>query len=1159
MNEQLFIDVRFARKQVERKQLEAVTDEDLKKINNLNRNGPLRELKKEDVNTRSIIILGEEPTTKLSIHPEGDINGKPIKSLSQISKLLPGSPMMIGHRMDKEPWGRTFDAEVLAKGAIKGYTGACLHEKYWFLADEEGNGIARKIDAGIWAEGSISYWFKEARCSICHKPMIRGWFGSESGCAHKLGEKDAETGQVCYWYPYQVQKVAETSYVFAGAYQKTRSMLNADDSLLKEYYSNHEIEAGKQLEETLVEYGLNPDDMIIDTNVINSNNNEGDNDATENTERPNNALKLAISSETGKPGTEPGSEESGNSESNSGQESSQSTDVSGENTSTDAQSTKGESEGNSEGTEGTEGTETNSQTKNPNPQGEVNAEEKAGEDKGDSSGNSEGTDDKGGSADSANRAGTTADNDVNNNADNKNEDTQSCTDINNDDDGKNGDSSSKTQEYCNNAIQNDGSEKQDSVCLGTGSSATVSFSGSLTEIQISAITEIFDDAELEDDEKETAVKEYLNGDTELVSEVLAVWSDLRLAIEGREKLRICPICKNDESEGLNCAECGSELEDSIQFACQLFKPVGPIEPKKAGGVNNEFFKMEAFRDLPSGEYFVEPNYDGVWMEIHRRGDQVKIYNRKGVEYSEKFPGIVNEVKGLDADNFILVGQMTRWRGRKRLTHQDAISWIQEKQDSYDDKEFKYKPFDIVMKSGKDVSSETLKDRRSILDASVKWGKQIQPTAIAHVKHEKGGGKIVSAIEDRKTREGAMVKDVTGRYGLKGQCKLYGWEQQLKIACRVTKVNPKEEGGFIYECEVGRGNDAQEIGKTFATKLSAKVGDVIVASVDSIRFDPDTNKFSWFTPRVISLSEDKTIADPISTVKRIAEIKKSENRTENIITLTEVIPKLKRGDIKFELFLVGAVVENGLTTHNIDILVKRELSEEETDSIMSALGERISPYTNITVDSNGPSGPCVPVIADMAQKDGKWKFSDRFVLQRHGWGKSEHWDLRLGAQRTPKMEGYTCFTRPTAEAGGAKTRCQEKKYHDPMWLSVDDKTIPPGNPGNPTKNLNAHMVIEDEGDYKFVRKTPVFLEVELNGEKYKGRYVFRQISVKKAEKSHSQNKIEGDEVGTRDDKTWIMWKPKDQTVKSPVKKIAFKITNGSLMIWESDELDNEVEV
>jgi hypothetical protein len=226
-----------------------VSDEDLKIINSLKRNGPLRKLTADDIYVRAMYCIGESATTKLSIHPEGELNGKTINTLSTIAKLLPGAPMMEGHRMDKIPWARIFKASVEHvdnENVVKAY--------YYFLRDiPEYDKIAKEIDAGIRGEGSISYWFKAAKCSICHKPMERysfmGFSGTVPTCEHKLGEK--VDGQICYWYPANIKGVAELSHVFRGAWEKTKGALYSPE--IEQYFNSSELEGAKALDELLQE------------------------------------------------------------------------------------------------------------------------------------------------------------------------------------------------------------------------------------------------------------------------------------------------------------------------------------------------------------------------------------------------------------------------------------------------------------------------------------------------------------------------------------------------------------------------------------------------------------------------------------------------------------------------------------------------------------------------------------------------------------------------------------------------------------------------------------------------------------------------------------------------------------------------------------------
>jgi len=1201
MNE-FFFEVDLVRKPATETMDAGVTDDDLKIINTLNRNGPLRKLANDDIQTRSIIILGEEPTSKSSIHPEGILNNRKITSLSTVAKLLPGSPMMVGHRLDKTPWGRTYKAAV--RVGQPGYKGSVVKEAYWFMNDPEGQAIARKIDGGIWAEGSISYWFKEARCSICHKPMASFSFSGMNGkiprCAHKIGEKDLETQQICYWYPYSVQMVAETSYVFKGAYLKTKSFLSADKEELRAAYSENEIASGYELETQLLDCGLdlklltkenhngNPGENNIDPGGANDSQippEIGDSNIQQNSDGNNNpdtsGTNQAGAIEPNRDNTEgsvdnhaaadttPSPDHVAIDTANSG-DTTPDPESNSQPAGTDNQ--KGPATGNPEnsdsspdsgpGNHHSDGGLLNGQTENQN--GETQSPE-AQIDTIDPPGSPDSSDTNTGD-NAGDGPGNAGGNDITPHGQNS---EPSNPDINNVAPG----TANSPEPGANSpaTAAHPISETQDTGGCGTGSRDAVAFFDMLaarlgTDEAFTEVQAVIVSGELDFDEKETALRELLTAEEEgLLGEVIAFLSTMRLSASAggdgvSEEILICSTCGDDfpvDHDG-TCPDCQARLTLYEQNKAVLFRPVGPLKPKKAGAVNNEFFKQEAFRDLPDGTYFAEPKYDGVWMELHKKGGDIKLFTDEGNEYSGKFPKLVAEASALKTANFIIAGELTRWRGRQRLTHTDVTAWLHSKQDSYDDKEFKFKPFDIMFYMGQDLTRDSLADRRVKMDAVVTWGKRIHPTAHRVVKHVKGDAKIINAMNDRKTREGAMVKNVDGKYVKADEKFLYKWKQQYEVDARVTKVANKEGGGWVYTCEVGRGQNVKTIGQTFATKLKAAVGDIIQVSVDHVRYDKEKDRYSWFAPKVISLRADKKLPDPLSTVKKMARVSTGPE-SRNIITLTEVIPRLKRADLDVEIFLVGGIVEEGLVTHDIDIVTRQPLDENQVAALTDALGSHLSQYLDITCDPDGPAGPSISILADMKIADGKWKYSKKFVLQEHGWGKKVHYDLRFGAPRTKRMWGWTCFSMPPTEAGTKKTRCQEKKYHDPKWMDVDTKTLKPGEPGNPTKNLNAWMTKEDTGTYEYIRRKPKFLELVLHGKKLKGRYVFREIEVPiKSVKTAERHQVDGDEVGAKTDKIWIMWKPKDQNASAPVKKLAYRMMEDCLVYWETDEIDTVLE-
>jgi len=509
--------------------------------------------------------------------------------------------------------------------------------------------------------------------------------------------------------------------------------------------------------------------------------------------------------------------------------------------------------------------------------------------------------------------------------------------------------------------------------------------------------------------------------------------------------------------------------------------------------------------------------------------------------------------------------MTMWRGGKRLTHEDVTGWIHTKKEGeIDDREFRFKPFDMVMNEGEDISNKTLEERREIMDKKIKYGKQIHPTAKAVVKHKKGGGKLIFAIKDRKTREGSMIKSTEGRYRKEENDLIWKWKQQYELECKVMEVEKKIDGGNIYSCAIGRGKDEQHIGKTFPTKIEAEINDIITVSVDYVKKNKDKNnknKYSWFAPKVIAKRNDKKIAEPLSTIARIADEWNDAEKTEKRIELGKVLPALKTLSITKEIWLVGGIVEKGFSENDIDIVSENELSEEEKKEIEKVLEENNCKIDYI-VDAVGPEGPCIKVEFDMNKEAlAKLKFGNKFVLQEHGWGKKVHYDLRFGAPKTDKMWGWTCFSKPSKELGGEKTRCIEKKYHETKWMDVDKKEIKPGEEGNPTKNLNAWMIKLDSGKYDFIRRKPGFMEMVLHGKELNGRYVWREVWIKekKGENIIEENKIDGDEVAAKNEKIWLMWKPIEQEIKKPIKKLNYKITGGILFYWESKETDNDIEM
>jgi hypothetical protein len=654
-------------------------------------------------------------------------------------------------------------------------------------------------------------------------------------------------------------------------------------------------------------------------------------------------------------------------------------------------------------------------------------------------------------------------------------------------------------------------------------------------LTLSEVALSFSSEELDSDERHT-LWDSLTDDVR--SEYLAEFGDTRE----------CLGCGAQVSHFTECCQVGYALTARPKVG----KFVGSMKPMKSGAANNEFFDVKGFAALPEGSYYVEPKYDGVYMEAHRKAGKVFLLTETA-DQAVKFPGLVAELEKLAGGDFILPGEVVKYRGRQRLGHEDVTAYMNSKGEMWEDYHFKFKPFDAVEWDGKILSGESLSDRRVILD-KVHRGNQVHPTTYTKVDHKVDASDIERAIRERQTREGAMVKSAEARYTEAGRKIMYKWKHQVELDVRVKEAHPKSGGGFTYTCEIGNGADAQVIGETYSTSKEAKAGDILQVSVDHVTLKD--GKYTWYAPKVLSVRDDKHEADPLSVVDRIAERKTSATKGSSSssspsdlrVELGTVVSRLKSmGGLQgTNLFICGGVVERGYSEHDVDVYTTRELSVLERGLITEALGLPAE-YVDFVHGDGEPAGPNILALAAGESADYAWKYAKKFVLQKHWWGKKEHFDLRFGSPTAPRMWGWTCFSEPTTEAGGRKARCQEKGYHDAKWMGFEG-TIKPGQPGNPTKNLDAHMKILDKGSYEFVTRKKGFLEVILKGDTWKGRYVFREIDVKN---SPSSDLTGDDEDKTKSGKIWIMWKAKDQTASGDVKKLASEYRGAQLMLWETE--------
>jgi len=300
-----------------------------------------------------------------------------------------------------------------------------------------------------------------------------------------------------------------------------------------------------------------------------------------------------------------------------------------------------------------------------------------------------------------------------------------------------------------------------------------------------------------------------------------------------------------------------------------FKFIPPTKPKKSNFTSNEIFYLEDFSSF-SGSFLIEPKYDGIRAQIHKKEKEVKIFTDKGEPIENKFSHLVKEILQNPQASFILDGELVKYKGNSRLSHKDVASYIYQKpngssskrNDLPDDSHFKFKLFDLLYLNGEDRTSLPLEQRKKLLE-----GFFPDTNFIQKVKYEKVPfSDLPSEIKSVATSEGAMIKKCDSGY-FEGES-WYKWKRHFELDVLVTGVEKNKGGSYNYTCAVGTGANPIPIGTTYSTSLKAEVGDIIRVRVDYVTTNDD--RFTWYAPRVLGKRSDKKEPDPLSVLERMVD-------------------------------------------------------------------------------------------------------------------------------------------------------------------------------------------------------------------------------------------------------------------------------------------------
>ena len=142
-------------------------------------------------------------------------------------------------------------------------------------------------------------------------------------------------------------------------------------------------------------------------------------------------------------------------------------------------------------------------------------------------------------------------------------------------------------------------------------------------------------------------------------------------------------------------------------------PGRPLRPMLAGTAPDV---AAALATIPPGTgCFVDRKLDGVRVQVHRVGDDVRIYTRSLDEITDRLPRVVESVLGLPAARLVLDGEVLLVADGRPLPFQDTASVVGQ-QSAADDPRLQVSYFDVLHLDGDDLLDRPLVERIERLSA-----------------------------------------------------------------------------------------------------------------------------------------------------------------------------------------------------------------------------------------------------------------------------------------------------------------------------------------------------------------------------------------------------------------------------------------------------------
>lgn len=246
-----------------------------------------------------------------------------------------------------------------------------------------------------------------------------------------------------------------------------------------------------------------------------------------------------------------------------------------------------------------------------------------------------------------------------------------------------------------------------------------------------------------------------------------------------------------------------------EITLQLFRPVKPMLAEMASDVRR------ALKEC-GGRAALEFKYDGVRIQIHKKGGKVRLFTRRLSDVTQSLPDVVNQVvEHVHAEEAVLDSEAVSFQDGKPLRFQDLIRRVRRKNDIWSmvrEMPFVIKVFDLIYLDGRVLVDEPYEARWGKLAEKVDQEILIERIVTGEV--EEAEKFYRESIE--RGNEGLVVKNLRSPYtpGVRGRY----W----------FKVKPAETLDLvIVGAERGHGRRSRWYSDYYLAALDAERGEYLV--------------------------------------------------------------------------------------------------------------------------------------------------------------------------------------------------------------------------------------------------------------------------------------------------------------------------------------------